>query len=401
MIKKVHFYFIFLLIIFIIMFIFLFKIFNHNIKSYAVEDSYSDAQPVKDSLPPTTDTSLPISLEDIYTPEAVTPLHLLDNGFELPLNGSSGYCSINLSLLSNPDYNSSKVSSLTAGTGFKILKENNDWWYVSINNCNGWLPNKYCMINLPDVIPSIIYDDTNSYKSLFLSSQKELPNITGKQLYNVYQFNSRLNKEEFIMPIMYPTAKKIAKVQHLALSNNQSLKIYETFRPLDVQKKISSNLSFLMNNDSTVFNGINRNSWNESWFIAQSISNHQRGIALDVSLVNVIDSTYNQIGKYSYTSIIEYKECKMPTRMHELSADAVSLKYGVNSNSKTAWQNVPLSNTMTESAICLQNYFTKCGFCPLASEWWHFNDLDTKDLLDGIYSSGQYFIRECLSSIPE
>lgn len=401
MIKKVHFYFIFLLIIFIIMFIFLFKIFNHNIKSYAVEDSYSDAQPVKDSLPPTTDTSLPIFLEDIYTPEAVTPLHLLDNGFELPLNGSSGYCSINLSLLSNPDYNSSKVSSLTAGTGFKILKENNDWWYVSINNCNGWLPNKYCMINLPDVIPSIIYDDTNSYKSLFLSSQKELPNITGKQLYNVYQFNSRLNKEEFIMPIMYPTAKKIAKVQHLALSNNQSLKIYETFRPLDVQKKISSNLSFLMNNDSTVFNGINRNSWNESWFIAQSISNHQRGIALDVSLVNVIDSTYNQIGKYSYTSIIEYKECKMPTRMHELSADAVSLKYGVNSNSKTAWQNVPLSNTMTESAICLQNYFTKCGFCPLASEWWHFNDLDTKDLLDGIYSSGQYYIRECLSSIPE
>lgn len=401
MIKKVHFYFIFLLIIFIIMFIFLFKIFNHNIKSYAVEDSYSDAQPVKDSLPPTTDTSLPISLEDIYTPEAVTPLHLLDNGFELPLNGSSGYCSINLSLLSNPDHNSSKVSSLTAGTGFKILKENNDWWYVSINNCNGWLPNKYCMINLPDVIPSIIYDDTNSYKSLFLSSQKELPNITGKQLYNVYQFNSRLNKEEFIMPIMYPTAKKIAKVQHLALSNNQSLKIYETFRPLDVQKKISSNLSFLMNNDSTVFNGINRNSWNESWFIAQSISNHQRGIALDVSLVNVIDSTYNQIGKYSYTSIIEYKECKMPTRMHELSADAVSLKYGVNSNSKTAWQNVPLSNTMTESAICLQNYFTKCGFCPLASEWWHFNDLDTKDLLDGIYSSGQYYIRECLSSIPE
>lgn len=401
MIKKVHFYFIFLLIIFIIMFIFLFKIFNHNIKSYAVEDSYSDAQPVKDSLPPTTDTSLPISLEDIYTPEAVTPLHLLDNGFELPLNGSSGYCSINLSLLSNPDYNSSKVSSLTAGTGFKILKENNDWWYVSINNCNGWLPNKYCMINLPDVIPSIIYDDTNSYKSLFLSSQKELPNITGKQLYNVYQFNSRLNKEEFIMPIMYPTAKKIAKVQHLALSNNQSLKIYETFRPLDVQKKISSNLSFLMNNDSTVFNGINRNSWNESWFIAQSISNHQRGIALDVSLVNVIDSTYNQIGKYSYTSIIEYKECKMPTRMHELSADAVSLKYGVNSNSKTAWQNVPLSNTMTESAICLQNYFTKCGFCPLASEWWHFNDLDTKDLLDGFYSSGQYYIRECLSSIPE
>lgn len=401
MIKKVHFYFIFLLIIFIIMFIFLFKIFNHNIKSYAVEDSYSDAQPVKDSLPPTTDTSLPISLEDIYTPEAVTPLHLLDNGFELPLNGSSGYCSINLSLLSNPDYNSSKVSSLTAGTGFKILKENNDWWYVSINNCNGWLPNKYCMINLPDVIPSIIYDDTNSYKSLFLSSQKELPNITGKQLYNVYQFNSRLNKEEFIMPIMYPTAKKIAKVQHLALSNNQSLKIYETFRPLDVQKKISSNLSFLMNNDSTVFNGINRNSWNESWFIAQSISNHQRGIALDVSLVNVIDSTYNQIGKYSYTSIIEYKECKMPTRMHELSADAVSLKYGVNSNSKTAWQNVPLSNTMTESAICLQNYFTKCGFCPLASEWWHFNDLDTKDLLDGIYSSGQYYIMECLSSIPE
>ena len=38
------------------------------------------------------------------------------------------------------------------------------------------------MINLPDIIPSIIYDDTNSYSSLFKSSGIDIPNVTGKKL---------------------------------------------------------------------------------------------------------------------------------------------------------------------------------------------------------------------------
>lgn len=257
------------------------------------------------------------------------------------------------------------------------------------------------MINLPDVLPSIIYDDTNSYSSIFMSSGKELPNITGKALYNVYTNNERLNKKDFIMPIMYSTAKRVAIAQQLALNNNQALKIYETFRPYQTQKNIANSLTQLINDDKTVKDGIYTNGWNKSWFIAQTLSNHQRGIALDVSLLDIEKSKYIQIGNYTCLEITKYEECKMPTKMHELSAKAVTFQYGVDTQSKTAWENVPFAKSMTTSAKTLQDYFTKAGMYPISSEWWHFNDLETKEEIGDKYSNGQYYISNCYSTIPK
>ena len=141
------------------------------------------------------------------------------------------------------------------------------------------------MINLPDIIPSIIYDDTNGYSSIFRSSEIDIPNVTGKQLYDNKAYNKRLSKDEFMMPVMYEMAIKIMKAQELALKEGYSLKIYETYRPYKAQKNVSTNLSKLMNSNKTVYNGINGGGWNEGWFIAQVLSNHQKGIAMDVSLV--------------------------------------------------------------------------------------------------------------------
>ena len=40
---------------------------------------------------------------------------------------------------------------------------------------------------------------------------------------------------------------------------------------------------------------------------------------------------------------------------------------------------------MTESAIKLRDYCTGVGMSPLASEWWHFNDLDAREEIGGNY----------------
>ena len=342
-----------------------------------------------------------ITSSQIEEPDIVTPPKLLENGFELPIDGASGYASISLKLYSKNSTSSSAKKTLSAGTGFQILEENGNWWYISVSDTNGWVQSKYCMINLPDVLPSIIYDDTNSYSSIFMSSGKKLPDITGKALYNAYTENERLNKQEFIMPIMYDTAKRVAKAQQLALENNQSLKIYETFRPYETQKSVSGSLAELIENDKTVKDGIYTNGWNKSWFIAQVLSNHQRGIAIDVSLVDIEKSEYIQIGNYICLNITEYEECNMPTKMHELSAKAVAFKYGVDTQSKTAWKKVPLASSMTTSAKTLQNYFVEAGMYPIASEWWHFNDLETKEEIGKSYSTGKYYISKCYSTIPK
>lgn len=330
--------------------------------------------------------------DDDYIPE-------YDFYFELPINGATGYASIDINLTSKP--NSSKViKTLSAGQGFTIISEDEDWWQIKVDNTTGWVNTKYCMINLPDIIPSIIYDDTNSYKSLFRSSEISIPNITGKQLYNSYKYNKRLSKDEFLMPIIYSMAKKIMDAQTAALEDGYSLKIYETFRPYETQKAVCKNLRNLIYENETVYDGIYEGGWSEDWFISQSISNHQKGVAMDVSLVKVNETKIKTTGDYKYLTVTDYSECKMPTKMHELSDAAITFQYGVPASSKTEWKEVPLAETMTSDAKRLQKYCTSVGLTPLSSEWWHFNDLDTRSNIGENYSTGKYNISKCYSTVP-
>ena len=321
--------------------------------------------------------------------------------FELPIEGATGYASINSNIRKNPSDSAEILLKINAGTAFEIVEESGNWFKININNKVGWISNKYCMVNLPDIIPSIIYDDTNSYSSLFKSSEIDIPNITGKQLYNNKAYNKRLSKDEYMMPVIYAMAKKIMIAQKTALEDGYSLKIYETYRPFEAQKAVADNLRNLMNTNKTVYNGINGGGWNEGWFIAQVLSNHQRGIAMDVSLVKINDYEIKKTGSYKYMAITDYTEEEMPTQMHELSNKAISLKYAVDSNSKTAWKDVPLANAMTNGAIRLRDYCVQAGLSPLCSEWWHFNDLDAREDIGNNYSTGRYYITKCYSSVPE
>ena len=253
------------------------------------------------------------------------------------------------------------------------------------------------MINLPDIIPSIIYDASNSYSSLFKSSGYDIPNITDKKLYDVKMYNYRLEKDEFVMPVLYPMAKKINEAQQLALKNGDSLKIYESYRPRETQRSVVINLKELTATNVKVYNGININSWSETWFIYNGLSNHQLGVAIDVSLVKINTYIVKEIGSYTYIDITNYEEYSMPSPIHELSAQAVTFKYGVSPDSKTAWKNVPLVDNITEGAVKLQNYCVESGLTPISSEWWHFNDLDSKDMIKGSSSKGDYYLSGCSS----
>ena len=321
--------------------------------------------------------------------------------FELPVQGATGYASIELNIRKEAHSSSNLVKKLSPGTGFEIIGENGNWLKIEANGITGWANKKYVMINLPDIIPSIIYDDTNSYSSLFKSSEIDIPNVTGKQLYNNKAYNKRLSKEEYMMPVMYEMAIKIMKAQELALKEGYSLKIYETYRPYEAQKTVSTNLRELMNSNKTVYNGINGGGWNEGWFIAQVLSNHQRGIAMDVSLVKINDYEVGKTGEYKYMVITDYTEEQMPTQMHELSNKAISMSYAVDSNSKTAWEKVPVAKNMTDGAMRLRDYCVAADLTPLCSEWWHFNDLDARENIGSNYSTGRYYITECYSAIPE
>ena len=210
------------------------------------------------------------------------------------------------------------LTTLQAGTPFTILKESGDWWQVRLKGGQtGWVEHRYCLINLPDVVPSIVYDATNGYSSAFVSSGKTIPNITGKALYHGKENNPRLGRQEFMMPVLYSMAKNISQAQQNALTEGNTLILYEGFRPMSAQRSVVQNLSALSRSDSAVKAGISTAPWHISWFISTGVSNHQRGYAMDVSLAKITRAHLTDIGGYTVVQADEYAEYSMPTPIHE------------------------------------------------------------------------------------
>ena len=281
--------------------------------------------------------------------------------------GATGYGAVpSMNILrAKPTSNSTVITRIELNSPFRIIGVSNDgnWWRVKYKGKYGYVDNNYCLINLPDYIPSINYYMVEALKNNSVSSGVKL-SIYGKKLYTAGKvYNPRLEKNEFIVPVTYSFAKKILKAQTLALKDGYSLKIYDAYRPTSVAKQMRDSLTALYNSNATVrkninysYEGGNTYEWGQSWFIAQSLSAHSLASAIDVSL----------------TKKGETKSLKMPSRMNELSTKSIKYKYGV--SGQTTVRNDLYSSNMTPAAKRLDAYMMKSGLTSLASEWWHFQD---------------------------
>ncbi len=363
-------------------------------------DRISSSRPLiqdsgESSGPESSELSEPASSEPSSEP-APEPVRY-SGELELPVSGASGYAAVSLYLREEPDASASAAAVLEAGAGFTILEESGEWWRVRAGETEGWVEHADCLINLPDVIPSIVHNVTNSYSSLFRSSGRELPGVTGQMLYESRSYNERLGREEFTVAVQYRMAKKICAAQQSALADGYTLILYEGFRPYSVQLQVSDSLSALMEEVPEVRAGVETEQWSINWFIATGVSNHQQGYAIDVSLGRVGELTENVCGNYLYDTVSSYEELAMPTAMHELSIAAASMARPVTSKSPTEWRKAAPAASMNEAAFALQDYCVSAGLTPLASEWWHFYDLDCLSAVDESWTgdfvlSGNYSV---------
>ena len=281
--------------------------------------------------------------------------------------GATGYGAVpSMNILrAKPTSNSTAITRIELNSPFRIIGVSKDgnWWRVKYKGKYGYVDNNYCLINLPDYIPSINYFIVDAIKDNSVSSGVKL-SIYGKKLYTAGKvYNPRLEKNEFIVPVTYGFARKILRAQRLALKDGYSLKIYDAYRPTSVAKIARDSLAALYNSNATVrrninysYEGGNTYEWGQGWFIAQNLSAHSLASAIDVSL----------------TKKGETKSLKMPSRMNELSTKSIKYKYGV--SGQTTVRSDLYSSNMTPAAKRLDAYMMKSGLTSLASEWWHFQD---------------------------
>ena len=315
------------------------------------------------------------ALPSVNVSAAVSGIAYYEHNFELPLRGATGYPL-------------KDVSGITAGTAFTILEELGSNIKVKLSTgTETTIAKAYCMINLPDVIPSIKYDITNSYGSVFKIRGANIAGITGQSLYQYgtsKKNNPRLGKNEFIVPILYETAVKLAAAQKKALSDDYTLVIYEAYRPSYTQDKIYAAYNPLVTADV-------RGDYPVSWFIASGKSNHQEGYAVDLSLAKVNSVSFTTLSNPAYKiASLTVTNCTMITPIHDLTVDSAVYNYqsGMVIYDKTAWQSYTQTTAFAGNADCkkLQKYMADAGLTPFAAEWWHFNDVDARNSLGTLTS---------------
>ena len=281
------------------------------------------------------------------------------NGFEKDVKGATVWPMVNIDFYKNSN-GTSKIGTIPQGTALKAIdmtnKNNESKSYVKVkyNNKEGYINGWLTMINLPDVIPSALYNITNASSSLFISRGHNLSGVTGKDIYGT-DWHSNM------APIRIETAKKIQKAQNAALAHGNKIKIYDSFRPWAVQRKVADAVNSNWFTGKTYYitkdfdNKKNTNGYYQTyigdykgWFIASATSNpssHNVAKAIDTTMVFSDDN----------------QEIPTQSKMHELSGNSIPTQAAVDNN---------------KGELALNYLFTNSGFYFLPSEWWHFEDVN-------------------------
>lgn len=134
--------------------------------------------------------------------------------------------------------------------------------------------------------------------------------------------------------LRYGTVEKLRKVQDAVSNDGYSLKIWDSFRPVEAQFKL-----WEICPDSTYVANPNK-----------GYSSHSRGNTVDITLIYRDGS-----------------EVEMPTGFDDFSTMA-DRNYS------------DCTPSAAEHALYLENIMIEYGFKPYQDEWWHFSDTDSYDV---------------------
>ncbi len=265
------------------------------------------------------------------------------------------YCTVwpiePLSLLDEPQSGKS-IDTIPAGHALCVLEERDEYFKVYYDRHVGFVDSSFCLINLPEFIGDLCeYEITGSIHSKTAVHGYSIPGITGNVIQG-YE-NVCLGNGEYLVPYLYPCAQKLRKAIKAAADDGYHFRIYDAFRPNEATRYYYDTAEAVIDSpiDEDAASGAtlreimtDNGRYRLSSFLAASVSAHNRGIALDLTLVRTDTG----------------EELRMQTDIHDLSA------YSVISRNN-------------DNAYLLADYMKGAGYNDLFSEWWHFQDDETKE----------------------
>lgn len=265
---------------------------------------------------------------------------------------------------------SNVIGTAPAGAAYCVLELKDGMFQIRLDaQTYGYIDSNYCMVNLPEYMGSLCsYNITNSFASRYMVHGYGIPEVTETVIKGYEKI--QLASGNYLVPLLYPAAKKLVDAAGDALSQGYRLKIYDSFRPNKASRSIYSLTSQILGDylperkhvfadgsgDPPGIEGfqamtyeelMTNGQYNLASFLAANTSTHNYGVALDLTL----------------ESLGTEEELQMQSSIHDLS-----------------WYSVVSRNN--ENANILDKIMKDAGFGGLASEWWHFQDNDARSGLE-------------------
>lgn len=179
-----------------------------------VEERAVSWQPQQGSSGPASESDLMLNAaldDDAVLREGIR----IPQNFELPLEGSTGFAGAAvMPLYEKPDETSAVLRRLAAGDMFYIRQESGSYWQVCLlDGTVGWLENELCMINLPDVLPSIVYENPNARHPSSERAERTLKALLDKSYMMACSTTSVSDGMNLLCPSTTLWQKKLARLK--------------------------------------------------------------------------------------------------------------------------------------------------------------------------------------------
>ncbi len=251
-----------------------------------------------------------------------------------------------------------KIGTLSPDRAACVLGEEDGSLRIGTPAFTGYVDANLCMIDLTDYIGGLCdYRITNSVASIYTVHGVPMENMTGKVITG-YE-SVALPEGGYLVPLLYPAAQKLIAAALALGEDGYRLRIYDSFRPHIATRAVYDQATKILDDPVSEEEGaltyrqlMTGGSYSLWDFLAAGISKHNRGIAVDVALLDAASG----------------EELRMQSDIHDLSWYAATANNDAN-------------------AAMLSGYMRAAGFGTLFSEWWHFQDMETLNSLDPPYRS--------------
>lgn len=141
-----------------------------------------------------------------------------------------------------------ELGTAKAGSAWCVLGLEGKYLKIRFEGKDGYINSDYCMINLSEYIGDLcLYNITNSYSSIYLVHEYGIDRVSGTVITG-YE-NIKVGEDEYLVPLLFPTAQKLIKAGEAAREQGYTLKIYDSYRPKNATDNIYSLTNMILDDE--------------------------------------------------------------------------------------------------------------------------------------------------------